>query len=692
MQRCRPSCVLGLVWISLIAAQSAAQPFLLGSSQSGQLFTVDVTSGASAFVAQMPAGLATEIELDASTGALWAEQVDGGPGLFRVDPVTGALLGGVDHAAGALNGLEFVGSTLYGTYIPGPVFPSELVLVDTSSGVLTPVGPTGFGPISGLAFDPKSGVMYGVTAGPFPALLVTIDLMTGAATPIGPTGLDRIGSIEFASDGNLYGGLTSNASQFPDHLVRIDVATGAATVIGDTGFSITGLTQPPNLPPECDLAAPDVAELWPPNHQLVDVSVEGVLDPEGDPVEIAVTQIAQDEPIEGRGDGNTEPDAEGIGSGVASLRAERTGRGDGRVYHVSFRAEDAGGRACEGAVVVCVPHDRGHGGGCVDQGLLFDSTTGEALPQRIGPENGGFETGDLTGWVVINPAAVGGVLVDDGSFDPPGPGGPVAPFAGRFAAVTFQGGPGIHTLYQDVTLDPALPSATLLWADRLENHAGIFVDPTQEWRVEVRDPANNGVLAQLFSTNPGDPPFQDWTERTADLGPWIGQTIRLAFTEQDFFDYFNARLDEVRIVTTTPLAVAVDVEPGAPRNFVDPAAQGLVSVAILGSESFDVSEVDRSTLSFGPQAAAALAAHAIDIDRDGVPDLVASYSIPEVGLAYGDTQACVTGSTARGRTFEGCDAVTTLRPGACGLGFELALLLPPLMWARRRPSSQRTDR
>ena len=295
-------------------------------------------------------------------------------------------------------------------------------------------------------------------------------------------------------------------------------------------------------------------------------------------------RISQDEPIEGRGDGNTDPDGGGLGTDVATLRSERSGLGDGRFYHVSFEAFDEQGASCEGTVSVCVPHDQGAGGGCVDQGPLFDSVTGLPLPQVIGPENGGFETGDLTGWGQINSGS-GGISIDDGSFDPPGPGGPVAPFAGGFSAATFQGGPGVHTLFQDVTLGAGLLSAKLLWADHLENHAGVFADPAQEWRVEVWDPADDSVLGELFSTNPGDPAMQGWTERMGDLSPWIGQTIRIAFTQQDGLFFFNARLDEVSILGELAAAQAGGGEAAdSDADGVDDAVDNCVGVANPGQE------------------------------------------------------------------------------------------------------------
>jgi len=106
----------------------------------------------------------------------------------------------------------------------------------------------------------------------------------------------------------------------------------------------------------------------------VDVSVVGVTDPDGDPVTITITGISQDEPLNRGGSGNTCPEATGVGTATASLRAEREGGGDGRVYHLSFAADDGRGGRCTGTVTVCVPHDQGAGRVCVDQGPLVDST------------------------------------------------------------------------------------------------------------------------------------------------------------------------------------------------------------------------------------------------------------------------------------------------------------------------------
>lgn len=131
-----------------------------------------------------------------------------------------------------------------------------------------------------------------------------------------------------------------------------------------------------NAPPVCTGAAPSTASLWPANHKLVAVQIEGVTDPDGDSVTIEVTSIYQDEPVNaiGNGDGNTSPDAAGVETSTAEVRAERAGRGNGRVYHIGFTAMDADGLSCSGEVQVSVPRDQRRGGAAVDDGALYEST------------------------------------------------------------------------------------------------------------------------------------------------------------------------------------------------------------------------------------------------------------------------------------------------------------------------------
>jgi hypothetical protein len=68
---------------------------------------------------------------------------------------------------------------------------------------------------------------------------------------------------------------------------------------------------------------------------MVRITISGVIDPDGDAVDVSATNVFQDEPVNAPGDGsgNTSPDAflEPL-----SVRAERSGGGDGRVYTLSL--------------------------------------------------------------------------------------------------------------------------------------------------------------------------------------------------------------------------------------------------------------------------------------------------------------------------------------------------------------------
>ena len=125
-----------------------------------------------------------------------------------------------------------------------------------------------------------------------------------------------------------------------------------------------------NDPPDCSLAHANPAVLWPPNHTLVPIQIEGIADPNNDQIVITVTSITQDEKTNGLGDGDTGPDAV-ISGGQLLLRAERSGKGDGRVYRISFTVSDGQGGTCNGSVTVGVPHSPNKP--CGDSGQNFNS-------------------------------------------------------------------------------------------------------------------------------------------------------------------------------------------------------------------------------------------------------------------------------------------------------------------------------
>jgi Calx-beta domain len=117
--------------------------------------------------------------------------------------------------------------------------PSELWRVDPATGGTTSAGNTGYA-ITGLAQDPTTGALYGVTNAKSPIApltLITIDPATGAATPIGSLGEEhKIADISFDSSGRLFGWW----DEPEDNLVSIDKSNGNVTPIGNAGISTSG--------------------------------------------------------------------------------------------------------------------------------------------------------------------------------------------------------------------------------------------------------------------------------------------------------------------------------------------------------------------------------------------------------------------------------------------------------------------
>ena len=134
--------------------------------------------------------------------------------------------------------------------------------------------------------------------------------------------------------------------------------------------------------------------------------------------------------------------------------------------------------------------------------------------------------------------------------------------------------------------------------------------------------------------------------------------------------------DDITLGSATPGAevlgaeeIGIDIKPGSDRNSINPNSKGVIPVAILGSSSFDVTTVDVTTLTFGPDGATpahdltdpiVYADHFQDVNSDGFMDLVTHYRTKVTGIAKGDPEACLAGVTTGGSAIYGCDAIKTV--------------------------------
>jgi cysteine-rich repeat protein len=197
----------------------------------------------------------------------------------------------------------------------------------------------------GASNDPVSDMLtyaWVQTGGPVVALTGDTTMMPSLTTPfVSPGGTDLTFEIT-VDDG--YGG------------------TGTDTMVIHVQNS--------NDAPLVSAAVPSIDCLWPPNHGFVNVGINGVNDP-NDNETITIDSITQDEPVGGLGDGDTSPDAIINDDGTVLLRAERSGQGNGRMYHIYFTASDFEG-SDSGVVEVCVRNKKNDI--AIDDGELYDST------------------------------------------------------------------------------------------------------------------------------------------------------------------------------------------------------------------------------------------------------------------------------------------------------------------------------
>lgn len=117
-----------------------------------------------------------------------------------------------------------------------------------------------------------------------------------------------------------------------------------------------------NTPPELQLSA-DPSQLWPPNHRMVPVNVNIVVQDDQDPQPtVTLVSVASNEADNGLGDGDLGDDIQEASIGTddrqLALRAERSGTGTGRVYTLTYEARDAAGNVSTATVTVAVPLSR----------------------------------------------------------------------------------------------------------------------------------------------------------------------------------------------------------------------------------------------------------------------------------------------------------------------------------------------
>ena len=187
------------------------------------------------------------------------------------------------------------------------------------------------------------------------------------------------------------------------------------------------------------------------------------------------------------------------------------------------------------------------------------------------------------------------------------------------------------------------------------------------WNTEpgASEPAGSAIVVEARTADTaaglGAEAFVDVIN--GELFSSFGRFIEVRVTLKASSDNLSPVLSDIRVQPAV-IEVGIDIKPGSyPNTIKAKRVTGVVPVAVLGSEDFDVMTIDVTTLRFGPDLAlpahdlTAIGGHYEDVDLDGFLDLVSHYVAGDIGLVIGDTEACLIGTTLGGIPIEGCDSV-----------------------------------
>lgn len=204
--------------------------------------------------------------------------------------------------------------------------------------------------------------------------------------------------------------------------------------------------------------------------------------------------------------------------------------------------------------------------------LALAAAAGLAAPASAAEliTNGGFETGDFTGWTQnVQPGSNGNLFVASNGANAPISGRSTQSNAsgGSFVALTSQSGPGSYSLTQSFVISPGTSDVVISYDFFVNAYASLAVtENRRDFHVNPNENAEVNILtgsASPFSTAIGDivatlyGPGIDagsnphpWVNYVSDLGALAPGAYQIRFAQTDNRGYFTMGVDNVSVATT----------------------------------------------------------------------------------------------------------------------------------------------
>lgn len=137
------------------------------------------------------------------------------------------------------------------------------------------------------------------------------------------------------------------------------VSVAATDTATNTTTCSTTVTVVDTTPPVIESVSATPNVLWPPNHKMVAIKVQARVTDTCSTTTWKITGVTSNEAADAKGSGKSAPEWQITGDHTLKLRAERSGKGSGRIYTITIQAKDASGNTASKTVTVTVPHDQG---------------------------------------------------------------------------------------------------------------------------------------------------------------------------------------------------------------------------------------------------------------------------------------------------------------------------------------------
>jgi hypothetical protein len=167
-----------------------------------------------------------------------------------------------------------------------------------------------------------------------------------------------------------------------------------------------------------------------------------------------------------------------------------------------------------------------------------------------------------------------------------------------------------------------------------------------------------------------DESLQKWGN-IKNLGPNVNTSEGEALPRiaEDAHLLFFSKNNNVLMQASTSKPVSIDIKPGSDKNPLNVKENGVLPVAILGTENFEVFTIDPASIKLNGVAPIRSSYEDVSSPSDKILDLVLKFNVQDIVAKLGDVkdgdvvELTLTGELSEGTSIQGKDSITIISKG-----------------------------